>query len=137
MAEKRLLDRVRGWTSNQSATRDTHNSSIVDSVILHLQKLLNARQGTTLMDKNYGMPDFSDLKLLFPDSVRDIERSISNTIETYEPRLSQVKVDFLFQDDQSLSLLFQIHAALKTERETYNIYLESSLDTGGKMMIKG
>lgn len=136
MGKKRLLERVRGWESNHTGYSGDKNGMAIESVVLHLKKLLNTRQGTTLVDVNYGMPDFTDLKLLFPDSVREIEKSISSTIETYEPRLSQVKVDFLFQDEQNLSLLFHIEASLKTEKDLIDVHLESSLDAGGKMKIK-
>jgi len=137
MGEKRLLDRVRSWGKHDPGRTGNDIGRKIESVILHLQKLLNARQGTTLMDTGFGMPDFTDLTALFPDSVRDIERSISKTIETYEPRLSEVNVDFVFQDDQSLSLLFQIQALLKSENGDIDVHLESAIDTGGKMVIKG
>lgn len=132
MDGRKLMDRVRGWGQPSSYPPDTR----LASVILHLQKLLNARQGTTLMDAGYGMPDFTDLTAQFPDSVRDMERSISETIEKYEPRLSSVKVDFLFQDDRNLSLLFQIKAFLESGDERLPVQLESLVDTGGKLEIK-
>ncbi len=137
MGNRRLLDRVRDWNGNQTMYSSQDSVRKVESVIQYLQRLLNSKQGTTLMDDAYGMPDFTDLTVLFPDSVRDIERSISETMQRYEPRLSQVKVDFVFQDEQSLSLRFQIHAVLKTDENELAVTLESAIDTNGKMKING
>ncbi len=137
MGNRRLLDRVRDWNGNETMYSRQNPGRKVESVVQYLQKLLNSKQGTTLMDDAYGMPDFTDLTVLFPDSVRDIERSISETMQRYEPRLSQVKVDFVFQDEQSLSLLFQIHAVLKTNENELAVTLESAIDTNGKMKING
>ena len=135
MGNRRLLDRVRDWEGNRTVYSRPDSGRKVESVIQYLQKLLNSKQGTTLMDEAYGMPDFTDLTVLFPDSVRDIERSISETMQRYEPRLSQVKVDFVFQDEESLSLRFQIHAILKTDENELAVTLESAIDTNGKMKI--
>ncbi len=137
MGNRRLLDRVRDWNGDQTMYSRQDSGRKVESVIQYLQKLLNSKQGTTLMDDAYGMPDFTDLTVLFPDSVRDIERSISETMQRYEPRLSQVKVDFVFQDEESLSLRFQIHAVLKTDENEMSVTLESAIDTNGKMKING
>lgn len=137
MEGRRLLERVRNWKEKPVISVSQDYSQKVESVILHLQKLLNSKQGTTLMDEFYGMPDFTDLTVMFPDSVREIESAISKTIEKYEPRLSEVKVIFVLQNELSLSLLFQIQAIMKTEDNDMSIYLESSIDNNGKMKIKG
>lgn len=104
---------------------------------MHLQKMLNTKHGTTLMDKSYGMPDFTDLAALLPDSIREIERHISQTIEKYEPRLFDVNVSFIVQDEQNLSLCFQIQAMMRTHEKDMEVHLESSIDSGGKAIIKG
>jgi type VI secretion system protein len=107
------------------------------SVAEHLKKLLNSRQGTTLMDIDYGMPDFTDLRASYPDSVQDIEQTIKNTIMRYEPRVKKVDVHFMFQDEQNLTLFFEISAVLESEQKHFSIFLESTLDAGGKMAVRG
>lgn len=137
MESQRLLDRVRNWKEKPVMSGRKDYGRKVESVVQHLQKLLNSKQGTTLMDEFYGMPDFTDLTVMFPDSVREIESTISKTIERYEPRLSEVKVSFILQNELSLSLFFQIKAIMKTEDDEMNIFLESSISSDGKMKIKG
>ncbi len=88
------------------------------------------------MDGQFGLPDLSDLKLTYPDSVQDMEKTISQTIETYEPRLTRVGVNFVFQDDRTLSLFFRIEATLITGVKNEEIILESSVDAFGKMTVR-
>lgn len=137
MRDSRLFERIRKWSGHPQNHGRQDTGQRVESVVLHLQKMLNSRQGTTLMDKAYGMPDFTEIAALFPDSLRDIERSIAETIERYEPRLSQVKVNFVSQDNQSLSLCFHIQGVMATGKEDMTVHLESSIDASGKTMIKG
>ncbi len=89
------------------------------------------------MDKEFGMVDFTDLTVMFPDSVREIEKYIAKTILRYEPRLSNIKVRFAFQDDYNLTLGFHIQAMMRTEDEDVPIHLQSTIDSGGKAVIKG
>jgi type VI secretion system protein len=89
------------------------------------------------MDEAYGLPDFTDLRATYPDSVRDIEHSISETILRYEPRVRDVKVEFVFQDLMNLTLFFQIRAVLETDHDNVTIVLESTMDAGGKMAVRG
>lgn len=135
MRDKRLFERIRNWAAQPDRRDRSRVSDQIASVVDHLKKLLNSRQGTTLMDESYGMPDFTDLRAAFPDSVRDIERSIALTIERFEPRLTDVNVDFMEQDEQ-MTLYFQIRASLNAEDEPMPIHLQSTLDAGGKMAVR-
>ncbi len=137
MRELNLLDRVRNWEKKTERHFGMDEGRLVDSIVSHLQNLLNAKQGTTLMDDAFGMPDFTDLAVTFPDSVKDIEILITETIERYEPRLKEVDVDFAFQDDQTLVIFFQITATLDSGEDNRRVYLESAINPKGKMTIKG
>ena len=78
-----LFDRIRNLSSQHKVYNKQDYGQRIESIIVHLQKMLNTKHGTTLMDKSYGMPDFTDLAALLPDSIREIERHISQTIEKY------------------------------------------------------
>lgn len=134
MKNLRLFDRIRNGSFPARESEDTSRLA-VDSVVAHLRQLLNTQQGTTLMDPFYGMPEFSDLRAGVPDSVQKIEKLISNVVKTYEPRLRSVSVSYMHQDDQ-LILYFQIKGVLDTRKGEYPVYLESIVDTCGKMEIK-
>ena len=137
LSDKRFFERVRNWNKENYSHTSNNGREKIESVVNYLQILLNSRQGTTLMDDKYGMPDFSDFVSKFPGSIRNLEKIISETIEKYETRLSDVEVGFVLQDENSLSLVFEINAALKVENGFKTICLESFMDSSGQMMIKG
>lgn len=136
MAGKRFLERVRTWNGNKTVYNSWDNKDNLDSVVEHLNKLLNSKQGTTLMDKEYGMPDFNDFASKFPGSMTKLETSLSDLIEKYEPRLSNVSVKFVLQNDLDLSLVFEINAGLRTNGNHERICIESLVNSSGKMRIR-
>ncbi len=109
---------------------------IIDSIIDHLEKLLNSRQGTTLMDREFGLPDFTDYKTKFPESLRDIEKSIQYTIENYETRLDYVNVEFLTFNETDFTLSFKITAMLSKEFTDKDVVIESILNSSGEMSFR-
>jgi type VI secretion system protein len=134
MKNLRLFDRIRSHSYPANESKDASRLA-VDSVVAHLRQLLNTQQGSTLMDPFYGMPEFSDLRAGVPDSVRKIEKLISNVVKKYEPRLQNVSVSYMHQDEQ-LILYFRIKGVLDTKKGELPVYLESIVDTCGKMDIR-
>jgi len=61
----------------------------------HLRVLLNARQGSSALDPEYGLPDFTDLVVSFPQGRALMCASIASCIKRYELRLSNVRVELL------------------------------------------
>ena len=89
-----------------------------------------------MIAEDYGLPDFSDLVYSFPESIREIEKAIRLTIQKYEPRLKTVRVIFVQQEEDVLSLRFQIIAKLASEAKT-QVFFESVIASDGKVNIKG
>ena len=81
-------------------------------------------------------PDFTDFKSAYPDTYRDLERSLRQTIQKYEPRLTSVRVKFVPQDDDMLTVSFQIMARLILEGRKDPIVFESILDADGKINVR-
>jgi type VI secretion system protein len=106
----------------------------VDSILYHLRLILNTRQGNVLIAGDYGVPDFLDFLQTYPDSVREIERSIRVAIDRYEPRLEGVRVRFVPQEDDLLALRFQITACLSVDGERQLLF-ETLVDTDGRIRI--
>ena len=99
-------------------------------------RILNTWQGNVPIAPDYGIPDFIDLLQTYPESVRDIERSMRLVISKYEPRLSAVRVNFLPSDEQSFRLRFQITAKLKQDQEKTPVYIETEIDSDGKVNVR-
>lgn len=58
----------------------------------HLNRLLNARQGSLRHLPDYGLPDITCLYSGLPYSTSELTGAITRCIETYEPRLTDVIV---------------------------------------------
>ncbi|MBW2125076.1 MAG: type VI secretion system baseplate subunit TssE, partial [Deltaproteobacteria bacterium] len=54
----------------------------------------------------------------------------------YEPRLKAVRVNFLPQEEDLLTLRFQIIAKIITDEETLPVMFESEVDTEGKIKLR-
>jgi type VI secretion system protein len=136
MREHRLLDRIRLAAKNPSRRVTEDPKQMIRSVQEHLQRILNTRQGNVPIADDYGIPDFTNLMSGFPESRRAIERTIRNTIQTFEPRLQGVRVVFLDQQEDKLTLSFQISAQLVLAGHKDPVTFESVLDAGKRIEVK-
>ncbi|MGQ9695130.1 MAG: type VI secretion system baseplate subunit TssE [Thermodesulfobacteriota bacterium] len=136
MREERLLERIRLWKKEPMRRGKEEPRRVIDSVLRHLRRILNTKQGNVLIAEDYGVPDFSDFLNALPDSIRDIERNIRTAIQKYEPRLTGVRVNFIPQEEDPLSLRFQIMARLAMDAKT-QVSIETIVDADGQVEIKG
>lgn len=136
MREERLLERIRSWEREPNRRERGDERRLVESILNHLQKILNTRQGNVLIADDYGVPDFTHFLHGLPDSVRELEQCIKVTIERYEPRLRDVVVQFLPQEEELLALRFQIAARLATEGRS-GVFIETIVDADGRVTVTG
>lgn len=135
MNEGRLLERIRGWKADPARRGRVDLPRQIDSVIGHLKKILNTRQGNVPIADDYGVPDLTSFMQDYPDSVWEIEQSIRRAIAMYEPRLTSVNVFFVPREDDALCLRFQIVAKLKGDAGRV-IKIETIVDADGKINLK-
>ncbi len=136
MREERLLERIKTWKKEPLRRGKEEPRRVIDSVLRHLRRILNTKQGNVLIAEDYGVPDFSDFLNALPDSIRDIEKNIRAAIQKYEPRLTGVRVNFIPQEDDPLSLRFQITARLAMDSKT-QVFIETIVDADGQVEIRG
>ena len=79
------------------------------SIVEHLQILLNSRQGLAVTAEDYGLPDLTDVIHMIPDGLHTIENDIRDAILKFEPRLGNVRVRFVPSDDPFV-MYFEISA---------------------------
>ena len=134
--EDRLLERILVWKNEPLRRNRVDDRRKIDSILAHLTRLLNTRQGNVPISERYGIPDLTDLMISYPESVMEIERAIQSAIETYEPRLRFVKIALIPQEDDLLRLRFQIIARLDTHPGK-DIFIETLVDPDGRIRITG
>ncbi|MBU0994970.1 MAG: type VI secretion system baseplate subunit TssE [Proteobacteria bacterium] len=137
MREQRLLERLKSWENEPGRRTREDSGRIINSVLSHLQRVLNTKMGNVQIADDFGLPDFTDLIYNYPEAVRGLERSIQVMIQKYEPRLRLVRVRFVPQEDARLALDFQITAEIDNENEKIPVLFESQMDTNGRVKIKG
>jgi len=137
MREERLTERIRSWKRTPDRRVGQDPKRMIDSIVRHLERILNTRQGSVQIADDYGIPDFTDTSSGFSDAIRNLERTIRNTIQKYEPRLQSVRVKFAPQEETTLAVSFQIVGQLILEEGKNPITFQSVMDSDGKFTIKG
>jgi len=92
MPDERLLEQIRSIERKPQRRGGDRRRRCIESVLSHLQRILNTRQGNVPIAHDYGIPDFLDFLQSFPESVHEVERNIKSAIDKFEPRLSGVTV---------------------------------------------
>lgn len=133
MSRERLLERLKVWEEGR-ARRGACGSS-PSSIVAHLLRLLNTRQGNVPIGEEYGVPDFQSMLQSFPDSVLSMERALLSAIERYEPRLQDVQVRYLPDQEGNLALRFQIVAKVVGD-PGQRLTLESTVDLYGRVRLE-
>jgi len=135
--EQSLFERLQNPDESGDYKLKINVNKAADSVLNHLRNMLNTRQGSVLTLPDYGLPDFNDIASNFPDAIFELRRIIKQSIESYEPRLSRVKVDYSRDEDKPLSMRYEITAQLNLGDENASVWFETTLDSQGRVKVRG
>lgn len=135
--EQSLFERLQNPDESAEYKLKINIHKAADSVLLHLRNLLNTRQGSVPTLPDYGLPDFNDIASNFPDAIFELRRIIKISVEAYEPRLSSVKVDYVKDEENPLSMRYEITAQLNLGDESANVWFETTLDSAGRVKVRG
>ncbi len=116
MRERSLLERLRDPEADEGRRASDDLEALEASILAHLRRMLNSRQGHALAALDYGMPDLSEALRTYPSSISSVEQAIRASIEKYEPRLRDVSVRFVESERDILTLSFTIRARLVRDR---------------------
>jgi type VI secretion system protein len=82
------------------------------SIMDHLNRLFNTREGSLPHLKDYGLPDISEIYRKMPHGIEELQKAIKRTVEKYEPRLRKVKVTPRDTDPKDFKLVFILSGEL-------------------------
>lgn len=105
------------------------------SILRHLERLLNSREGSAPAQLDYGIPDPQEVMHNHSDALQVIRKAIKASIEKYEPRLTNVSVTQVSSEDV-LALRFQITAQLAGGKERVPVLFDTVVDATGRIRIK-
>ena len=81
----------------------------------------------------YGVPDFSDVVHSFPGGIQALQKAIRETITEFEPRLKSVQVRHVPNEDDVLTLRFEITGRMAEGGRL--LKLQTRVLAGGKINV--
>jgi type VI secretion system protein len=103
-------------------------------VLEHLRAMCMTRHGTLVTAPDYGIADVSEMLHAFPDAIAEMARAIRHTLQTYEPRLSNVRVKHIPTED--MTLRYELTAQLVTKSSKVPVEFETSIDPSRRITIR-
>jgi type VI secretion system protein len=135
-SDRGLFDRLREPDRSEHRSVQQRTDRIYASVMLHLHHMLNTRHDDGQAATDYGLPALTDLDL--STRAEDLRRAIEQTIRTYEPRLTNVRVQPLpSEEEDPLKIRFQISARLVTDDERVRVRFDTLVDGAGAWKVSG
>lgn len=138
MEGTRLLERIRSMACAPAKRGKTDEEMLQDSILQHLMRLLNTRQGSSIIASDYGMPDLSAICSSETSSiVNQIEDILCQVISRYEPRLRNVKVRFLRDRNETSQLSFALTATMVIPelQDERTMCLQTVLTPSGRISV--
>ncbi len=134
--ERTLLERIDNpEQGGYRLAADPHRT--IESVLTHLRKMLNVRQGSVCTLPDYGIPDLNSLFMQYPDAVLALRRIIRDSLEKYEPRLRGVNVRYIPDEENPLMLRFEIKARLVMDEQESPVRFETVVGDNGEVRVRG
>ena len=145
----RLLDDEPGSTVERPVSRVESLARLKQNVRRDLEWLLNTRRTIQPAPKelvelsaslyHYGIPDLSSMSADSPETQGELTRLVGDAIDTFEPRLAEVNVTGVPQDQRKLGeLRFVIDALLRLDPTPERVTFDTLLETGkGLVQISG
>jgi type VI secretion system protein len=134
-----LLRRLERAADPTSAGRSRFRGEDLEaSVVDHISRLLNTRQGSALTVPDYGVIELSELLHDFPDAKGLMQRCIKATVAKYEPRLKNVQVRVIEaeEDDNPMLAYYEITAQLQFPNgDRQPVRFSTSIDQSSNVRI--
>lgn len=137
MAGLRFLERLRQLQKDPERRLAPTPEEVTASVINYVSKILNTRKGSTVLDENFGISDFTSLGLSFTkEDMPHIEQEIASFIERFEPRLRNVEVTFTPDSENTLQMIFSLNAELCYQGDdAFSVHFVTRVDPLGRVIV--
>jgi type VI secretion system protein len=83
------------------------------SIMDHLKRLFNTREGSLAHLEDYGLPDISEIYRKMPDGIDELRDAIKRAVEKHEPRLKNIRVVQREAEGVTFSMEFILSAELR------------------------
>ncbi len=131
-----LLDRIRDAGGQGIVSQDENIRPLLRSVLKNLQRVLNTRRGNVETLPDFGIPDFTEIAHTMPESILQFQQAIRQTIRRYEPRLGHVRVKYVPDEDDPLSIHFEIMAQVPVGRKRRPVTIHTEVSSDGRVRVR-
>ncbi len=134
--ERTLFERILDPSKRVPRSSRERKEMLTQSIIAHLKRVLNSREGCCQTLADYGMPDIESRSGSRNDLQRDLELALRDTIQKYEPRLRRIVVRLEESDELKLVPKFTVSAEL-APRDDYakDISFTTMVDPSGSFKV--
>lgn len=131
-----LFERIAGLYADGTTVEAVPSSQRrAKSIADHLHRMFNTRQGSVPHLPDYGLPDISEIYRNLPSSLKDLEATLVELTNKYEPRLERVRVRPVPTSPHEFKLVFEMAAVIKGgERILFKTSFASSGETDVEAM---
>jgi type VI secretion system protein len=135
--EERLLERLMRAQKGEKQAEGSSLSRHVASIGHYLGLLLNTKQGNSQANPDLGMPDLTNFAHFGGAEVESLEAVMSSTISRYEPRLHNVEVHYVPEQNTTFDMAFSLSANILHEGTFIPVLFETILLPDGRIEIRG
>lgn len=136
MKEKRLLERIGALQLGSERSHLTQAQVLLDSLLAHLSRILNTRQGSVPIDPEFGVPDFTNLAGSFATGeTTQIIEHMTRMVARYEPRLKSPCITLAEHGREVLSLRFMLDGLVAINNRDIPIHLSTLVSCDGRVSL--
>ena len=136
MKEKRLLERIGALQLGSERSHLTQAQVLLDSLMAHLSRILNTRQGSVPIDPEFGVPDFTNLAGSFATGeTTQIIEHMTRMVARYEPRLKAPCITLAEHGREVLSLRFMLDGLVAINNRDIPIHLSTLVSSDGRVSL--
>ena len=131
-----MLERISRWEEGEERRNLSSADILLASIVGHLQRILNTRQGSVPIDEKFGVPDFTNLASSYTSSLSaQIENDIRGVIERYEPRLKSPRLHMVEERPDALALTFELSGVVGVDNQEIPVRLATSIGSQGRIRV--
>jgi type VI secretion system protein len=136
LKEKRLLERITMLQADTGRSHLAQAEVLTQSIVQHLQRILNTRRGSVPIDAEFGVPDFTNLAGSFATGeTTQIIENMTRMIARYEPRLKSPRILVAEGSVEVLTLSFTLDGLVEIDDRDIPIHLATRVSSDGRVSL--
>lgn len=133
---KTLFERLCAQPGNPGRATPHESTALRASVRRNLEHLLSSRAGLSAACPSYGLPDLAQFgPSVLPQRAHELQNALRRCIEGFEPRITNVSVEFIYDQKKPLTASFLIHGVLAVGPGSEAIWFHTVVGRSGRIRV--